>query len=66
MGRQTDTKRVAEEVAKVAEACDILRARASVFGREVDARVINRPRLVNVASWVTEHENRRNFGLERA
>ena len=66
MGGQAKTKGIAEEVTKVAEACDILRARASVLGREVDTWVVDWPWRADVACRVTKNEDCRNLGLERA
>jgi hypothetical protein len=65
MSGQADTWNRAEQITSVAEACNVLRARAAILGRQVHRRVVDRPRAVDVAGGVAKDDNGRHFGLER-
>lgn len=66
MGWETPAKRPAEEISSVAEACNVLRARASVARGLIHGGRVDWERAVNVTSWVAKDGDGDDFGLDRA
>ena len=64
MSRQADSTNIAEHVAKVAKAGNVLCTRASILGRRVNGGRVDGPYVAVAASWVAEDEDSEHFGFE--